>query len=238
MPAIPRRITQIWIGPLPAPEAWMRSWRDLNPGLPWRLFDNAALTARRWRNQPLIAEYFRRGEYAGVSDLIRYELLLEEGGFLPEADSICLRPVDALFEDDRPFTCPEIPPELCASLGMPRKKGLLCPILGAPPGDPMLDLLIREIGMTPPEALEKPWKGSGNHRLRRFFAEHPDQAARLRLYPAHLFVPEHFRGWRYDGPDQPFCRQMWGTTGAAYPGQAEMDPATRAARHAEVLAAL
>ena len=28
---------------------------------------------------------------------MRYEILLEQGGFLPEADSICLRNVDELF---------------------------------------------------------------------------------------------------------------------------------------------
>jgi len=28
---------------------------------------------------------------------MRYEILLEQGGFVPEADSICLRSVDELF---------------------------------------------------------------------------------------------------------------------------------------------
>ena len=39
-----------------------------------------------------------RKEYAGVSDLMRSEILEEVGGFIPEADSICLRATDELWD--------------------------------------------------------------------------------------------------------------------------------------------
>ena len=63
----------------------------------YQLFDNSYLSSRRWRCEAQIAEYMKHRQYAGVSDLMRYEILLEQGGFLPEADSICLRSVDELF---------------------------------------------------------------------------------------------------------------------------------------------
>ena len=37
-------------------------------------------------------------EHAGVSDLMRYEILEEVGGFISEADSICLRVTDELWD--------------------------------------------------------------------------------------------------------------------------------------------
>ena len=39
-----------------------------------------------------------RAEYMGVSDLMRYEILEEVGGIIPEADSICLRATDELWD--------------------------------------------------------------------------------------------------------------------------------------------
>ncbi len=49
-------------------------------------------------NQELINAFYARKEYAGVSDLMRYEILEEVGGFIPEADSICLRATDELWD--------------------------------------------------------------------------------------------------------------------------------------------
>ena len=68
---IPRRLGHIWIGPQPAPLEWMDTWKAAHPGWDYTLYDNAYLTGRRFRNQPLINEYFRRAEYAGVADLMR-----------------------------------------------------------------------------------------------------------------------------------------------------------------------
>ncbi|MEM9967341.1 MAG: glycosyltransferase [Pseudomonadota bacterium] len=195
----------------------MQSWKDHHPDWDYTLYDNDYLVSRRFRTQAVITEYFRQGEYAGVADLMRYEILLEHGGFIPEADSICMRPIDELCASPYPFTCYEIDPEVCDDLGMSRKKGLMCPILASPQGHYVLDRLISEIATnTPIKALPRPWKGSGNFRLRKFFHRNPDLAKHLTVHPAHYFVPQHFRGWIYAGPDEPFCKQLWGTTGHVY----------------------
>jgi len=75
----------------------METWKQKHPDWDYQLFDNSYLSSRRWRCEAQIAEYMKHRQYAGVSDLMRYEILLEQGGFLPEADSICLRSVDELF---------------------------------------------------------------------------------------------------------------------------------------------
>lgn len=217
----------------------MRSWQEMNPDWDYTVYDNDYLLSRRFRNHALLCTYFRQREYAGVADILRYEILSEFGGFVAAADSICLRSIDPLLDHDTPFTCYEVPPEVCDGLGMPRKKGLVCPILGSPANHPILDAIIERIGAdidaaNPP----KPWKGTGNFFLRNFFKTNRDYAEQLYIYPAQFFVPEHFRGWTYEGDDQPFCKQMWGTTRSAYPSSHTIDEADVQAEHQRILVAL
>jgi len=75
----------------------MQTWRDYHPTWEYRLYGNEYLFSRRRKNQKLINAYYVRKEYAGVSDLMRSEILEEVGGFIPEADSICLRATDELW---------------------------------------------------------------------------------------------------------------------------------------------
>ena len=95
---IPKIIGHIWVGKLQAPQEWMQTWRDYHPTWEYRLKDNEYLFSRRWKNQELINAFSARKEYAGVSDLMRYEMLEEVGGFIPEADSICLGATDELWD--------------------------------------------------------------------------------------------------------------------------------------------
>ena len=62
----------------------------------------------------------------------------------------------------------------------------------------------------------KPWKGTGNFLIRDFLRRNPPLAGQVTIHPAHYFVPVHYRGWAYDGPDEPFARQFWGTTRSGY----------------------
>lgn len=205
---IPRRMGHIWIGPHPAPEGWMQSWRDAHPGWDYTLFDNDFLLSRHFRNQPLINEYVRRGKWAGVSDLMRYEILFEQGGFLPEADSICLHPVDALFDDDLVYTVHEYPDG---------RTGMVSPFLAAPPGHALIGEVIDALSRTRPEDLNDPWHSTGNGFLKRFLAGDPARHQGLRIFPSHYFIPQHYAGGaRYDGPDTVFAEQMWGTTTKSY----------------------
>ncbi|MCX8510086.1 MAG: glycosyltransferase, partial [Rhodobacteraceae bacterium] len=126
---IPHKIGHIWIGPHTAPTEWMESWRVAHPGWTYQLFDNDYLLGRQFRNQRLINEYFRRKKYAGVSDLMRYEILYEQGGFLPEADSICLHPVDTLFTEARAYSVYEFPQG---------RTGMFSPFLACEPENPVV----------------------------------------------------------------------------------------------------
>ena len=236
---IPRRIGHIWIGPRPAPTQWMQSWREAHPDLEYRVYDNDFLLSRRFRNQALLVHYFERREYAGVADIMRYEILFEEGGMLPEADSVCVAPIYPLLEEDRPWTCYEIDPAICDTHGMPRKKGLLQPIFASPKAHPVLNAVIEHIAATPITAdLPTPWKVTGNFMLRDLFRKRPDLARQMKIFPAHYFNPEHYRGPKYAGPGPVYARQLWGTTTQGYvEREAAAEPALLPT-HEDLLAAV
>ncbi|MCU0905723.1 MAG: hypothetical protein MUE83_17925, partial [Tabrizicola sp.] len=190
---VPRRIGHIWIGPHPAPLDWMRSWSDAHPGWTYRLYDNDYLTGRRFRCQAQINEYFRRGKYAGVSDLMRYEILFEEGGFLPEADSVCLHPVDDLLTEARACTVYEF---------AEGKTGMMSPFLASEPGNPVIGRVIDRLSGLDPEAMGSPWTTTGNGFLRRFFLANKALKSQVTIFPSHYFIPEHYKGETYTGPDR------------------------------------
>jgi mannosyltransferase OCH1-like enzyme len=202
---IPRTLAHIWIGPLQPPAAEMRTWRDLNPDWSYRLYDNDFLRGRRWRNQPLIDEYLKRAEYAGVADLMRYEILDECGGLIAEADSICERPVAPLFESGALFTVYEN--EFV-------RGELVSPILAATPGHPFVRALVDELGRLRPEMLREPWRSTGNYFVARMIrALKPE----ITIFPSYTFIPEHYTGEVYDGPGPIYARQLFGSTRKAYP---------------------
>ena len=198
---IPRVLGHIWIGDRPAPAKWMQSWYDLHPDWQHVVYDNDFLTSRVWRNQALINQYFRQRKFAGVSDLMRYEILLERGGFMPEADSICLLRVDELFSNPGLYTVYENEKEM---------PGYVSPFLAASPGQPFLHQIIEHIRETQkPETLKDPWKAVGNRFLKSAISNFKPS---LTIYPSHYFNPEHYLGEHYAGAGPIYARQIWGTT--------------------------
>ncbi|MEX3015375.1 hypothetical protein [Gymnodinialimonas hymeniacidonis] len=227
--AIPMRLGHIWIGPRPAPTRWLDSWKRLHPNWAYRLFDNAYLTGRRWRNQRLIAHYFRKKHYEGVADLMRYEILFEQGGFLPGADFEALQCCEELFSEPCTYTCYET---------YPKRRSKLTPYLASAPGTHTLALTIDEIHETfahAPETARQPWISVGNLFLREFLQKYRDEITDLRIWPAYFFVPQHKTGPRYDGPGRIYAEHHWGSTLDKY----EKPPEAEArALHADILAKL
>jgi len=113
--SIPKKIHQIWIGPLPAPTKWLNTWKEKNPDWEYIFWDNDKVFSRKWRNQKMIDCYKARAEkrrnfvsargfvFTGekatlfawhvIADIIRYEILHEEGGYLASADAKCIAPL-------------------------------------------------------------------------------------------------------------------------------------------------
>lgn len=203
---IEKKLSHIWIGPKPAPLKWMYTWRDKHPDWEYSIFTDEMLKNRRWKNQHLIEEYYNRKAWCGVSDLIRYELLYENGGFIAEADMICLEETTELFTSpsDHAYTCFE------NEQGRPN---FIQPIFACNPENKFVKMLIDTLHPLKPEQLHpQPFRSTGNEFLSRFVPEWRDK---LTIWPSHWFIPQFYvyGAQRYNGPDKIYADHMWGSTG-------------------------
>lgn len=195
----------IWIGSLEPPVDWMESWREKNPEWEYKLYDNAYLDNTEFETRRQINEYLRRGWYAGAADLMRYEILWREGGFLAEADSINLHAIDPLFEDDF---------EIYTVYENEFLRGkLVSPILASVPRHPFLRLLIDTLKEVDPSDLDVAWKQTGNKFVAEMIEKHRPA---IKIWPSHTMIPEHKDGWTYNGTEKVYARQFFGSTRKIY----------------------
>lgn len=209
---IPKLLHHIWVGPLPPPTKWMKTWPEHHPDWEYRVWGNDDLAGIRWHNRKHMDHYAALGRWDGVADLMRYEILYEHGGAMPGADSVCLRPIDELFEDDF---------ELYAVNTGHRegsdhdemKDGATAPLYASTPLNPFTKALIKRVGRKKPSKLRSPARSTGNWYMRAMIRQHNPA---IKIWPMHFFLPEHFDGWKYDGPDVPYATHHWGSTRGTY----------------------
>jgi|TARA_B110000908_G_scaffold18061_1_gene20325 mannosyltransferase OCH1-like enzyme len=205
---IEKKMTHIWIGPKAAPTKWMNTWRDMHPDWEYSVFTDEMLWARKWRNQSLIEEYYRRGRYAGAHDLIRYELIYERGGFWPAADSVCLHNTDELFTSPEHHAYTVYESEKA-------KPGYVSPILAANAGNEVVGAIIDQLHKLQPNQLHnEPFMSTGNAFLAKFLL--PFMAAdKVTVWPSYTLIPQWYGSIkRYDGPGKVYAEQYFGSTGA------------------------
>jgi len=202
--SIPKKLSHIWIGNLPAPRKWMESWKKHHPEWSYTLYDNKFLSSHNFKTKNQINEYIKRGQYAGAADLMRLEILYEHGGFMPGADSICLMNTDVLFTKECAYTVYEN--ELV-------RGELVSPIQACQPGNKFILEMIHELSNTPPELLDEPWISTGN----LFTTQAIKKASpEIVIFPSHYLIPVHFTGVSYAGEGPVFAKQMFGTTQGLY----------------------
>jgi mannosyltransferase OCH1-like enzyme len=205
---IEKNLTQIWIGPKSAPLQWMHTWRDKHPDWNYSIFTDEMLKSRKWHNQHLIDHYYNTRKWPGVSDLIRYELLYERGGFWPEADMVCLENTEELFTSpsDHAYTCYE---------NEAGRKDFVQPIMACNPGNKFVKHVIDVLHQLAPEELHpEPFRSTGNMFLSKYVNSWADK---LTIWPSHYFIPLFYHGsaTRYNGPDKVYADHKWGSTGHA-----------------------
>lgn len=206
---IEKTLTQIWIGPAPAPLKWMNTWKDKHLNWRYSIFNDQMLRSKRWHNQHLIEHYYNTRKFAGVSDLIRYELLHERGGFWPEADMVCLNNTDELFTspENHSYTCYE---------NEEQRPNYVQPIMACNPGNKFVKHIIDTLHELKASDLhEAPFKSTGNE----FLANHiNDWREQLTIWPSHYFIPLFYSRFskRYDGPDKIYADHKWGSTGCGH----------------------
>lgn len=193
----------IWIGDKPAPIDNIASWRQHHPDWQFRVVGNDELYGRTWHNQGIIDTYLCEGRYPGVADVMRYELLYEEGGFCPPADAYCLRPTDALFAQGDAFAVYE---------NEKVRPGLTSPLYACSRRNEFARLLVVSLPSVPPKrrgVSRAPVHVTGNYFMRKMIEKHRPN---LTIFPSHYFIPIHFTGKTYTGADKPYAVQLWGST--------------------------
>ena len=187
-----RRLHQIWIGPRPAPTAWLRTWREKHPDWEYRLWGNADLDSGLWRCRKQIDAM---PEWNGKADIIRWEILQRFGGIVVDADSVCVAPFDDSFLVHRAFASYEhevLRPGLVAA-----------GTVGAEAEAPFLEEILKAIDTR--ELKGRAWESVGPKLLTEF-------ARNLHIYPARTFLPTHYSGAKAPGNAPVHAIQFWGST--------------------------
>ena len=168
---IPRIFHQIWVGPDPFPKEFARyqeTWRSHHPD--WDL--------RFWTEENLPADLDRKEAYellrqpAERADLIRLELLYNQGGVYVDVDFECLRSIEPLLADVDFF------------VGNFKPRRVTNAIVGSVPGHPLLARAVSEIR---PRltwgAVDK--AGTGPSFLGKLVREYPEAT----VFDSEIFYP-------------------------------------------------
>lgn len=203
---IPRTLHVIWVGDeSKRPDNCISTWRDKNPDWQLKLWGNAELAEYGWINAAHMREMAKR-ELNGVADLMRWEILYNEGGFVVDADSICRSPLEPwLFEAE---AC------ACWENELARPGLIAAGYVASVPDNPFFGQMILDLQKAPTVVDRMAWESVGPlflsecHRLYQYSG--------LTIWPSHFFIPQHFSGATYSGTGQVFAEQAWGSTLGVY----------------------
>ena len=201
-----KNMVHIWIGHKQPPLEWMNTWRDKHPDWAYRILDEEEYRDTEWVLQKQMDAYYNIGLYAGVADMIRYETLLSEGGFLPPADSVCLHPIDELLTE---------PSHFCYTVyeNEELRGNYMSPFQAANPGNTLIQRVVETIYEYDPVEMSKigPYKMTGNRFLNLFVKGQNYEKLGLKVWPSHYLIPQHFKSdTSYYGPDTVYAEQRWG----------------------------
>jgi mannosyltransferase OCH1-like enzyme len=145
-------------------------------------------------------------ELNGVADMMRWEILYNEGGFVVDADSVCLRPLDDALLDCEAFACWE------SEIARP---GLIAAgYFACAAENPFVGQIVIDINQAETVVNDMAWKTVGPMRLTESYRRYAYHG--LNILPSHLFIPEHFSGVRYQGPGPVYAHQEWASTKRSY----------------------
>ena len=203
---IPKVLHTIWVGDeTRRPDNCIRSWADHNPEWTVCLWGNDDLASYGWHNAGHMRDMARR-EWNGVADLMRWEILYNEGGFCVDADSHCVRRLDDWLVEHEAFACWE---NEVARPGLVAAGYVACEA-----GNPLMGQIINDIHAEASVTHDMAWKTVGPARLTHTYLRH--RYTDLTVLPSHYFIPEHYSGLRYEGRGPVYARQHWGSTRRNY----------------------
>jgi len=102
---IPKKLHIIWIGDAArTPLSHIQSWKDRHPTWTVTLWDNERFVQRAWR---CAAQMKAMGllDVRAIVELMRLEILYDEGGVAVDADSYCVRALPEELLANDAFSC-------------------------------------------------------------------------------------------------------------------------------------
>lgn len=223
---IPKIIHQIWFGDQSKrPDHIMKKWEELNPDWDYFLwteehlkeymveldnqkhFDNMKHLYRKLsKSKPRLKPHHY---LCGQSDIARYEILYEYGGFFIDADALPFRPLDDFLLNNDSFSVFEneqVRPGLIAN-----------GYLATTERNELMYKMIQDLKKQKTLIDDEPWIKTGplylTNSIRKFRYQH-----KIKIYPSYYFIPNHYSGAKYQGNDidHIYCDQLWGSTKNIY----------------------
>jgi len=209
---IPKKLHIIWVGDeAKCPSHCIQSWKDKHPDWEVRVWGNLELGALKWRNRKQIEVFRARGQWEGVADLMRYEILHEHGGVYVDADSVCVRPLDDWLLDNRLFAVWESERHRPAIIA----NGFI----GCVPHHPALRAII--LAASRMRKLQgEPWELVGPVFFTRMIL--PFCPLDATILPSVLFLPEHHSDGDVRASSLIYAKHEWGSTRKSYAAPPEI----------------
>jgi len=206
---IPKILHQIWIGPKPAPLHMMKTWEEKHPGFEYILWTEQEI-AKRGLTTQCQKQIDAMVEINGKADIYRWEILHQYGGYFVDADSICIEPFDAYFEEKTGFATYENE-NVRAGLVATGTMGF---VRGHPLCRDILDWIAHDAEAQTLIQATRAWYSVGPGILTKMLdtGKYTDIA----IYPSHCFLPIHFTGPAYTGHKRVYGYQEWGTAKQSY----------------------
>lgn len=216
MQSIPKKLHFIWVGDEKlAPLNCIETWQEAHPAWTVQVWDNAAWEAGAWINKHHMEHVASTGQLRGVADMMRWEILLNEGGIAIDADCVCLQALPEWLLGCEIFACWE---------NEVARPGLISNgLLGAKQGNPVLGHIVEKLYRSKNIAdrfvwyklkkkKQSSWKATGPLALTK--ALHETRYNDFTILPSHFSIPLHYSGRVYRGDGPVYCSQLFTGTGS------------------------
>jgi len=187
--SIPKIIHQIWLGPNPRPKFWMKTWsQDYLTAFPewqYKLWTETEIQALGLINQKIYDLYQKSNnpmKWAGMADVVRYEILDRFGGVYIDSDSIWVNRRDLSILLDQ---CQESGKEVFAGWE-PEQSYLATGVLGAIPRSSAMKKVIEILPRRcKNHGLKMPYISVGPLLFNKVIEE-------VKVFPAKYFYPVYW----------------------------------------------
>jgi mannosyltransferase OCH1-like enzyme len=216
MEKIPKKIHIVWVGDeAKQPNRNIDTWRKFHPDYEVKVWGNEEFREYPWVNRKHL-DHMYQYSLPGVADLMRLEILYNEGGIYVDADSIALQALHPWLHHLQLFAAYENE----QVLGNQVANGFI----GAVLQHPFLIQVVNQFKCNPflvtrPHYLKRrrhksAWKTVGPLAFTKAVEKHKPQ---ITVLPSSFVLPTHYSDDKIDNTHEfTVCQHHWGTTTDSY----------------------